>query len=101
MTQIDDTFLTDLGLQNLPDDKKQKIVEQLQAELEERVGEKLIAGMSEEQMTDFEAIIDQDADTLQQWLETNRPDYPAVVEETLNEMKEELAHNRDVILGKA
>lgn len=101
MTQIDETFLTDAGLQNLPDDQKQKIIEQLQTELEERVGEKLAANMSDEQLSELDKMASENEDMVIEWLEANRPDYQDVVAETANEMKEELAHNRDVLSGGA
>ena len=34
------------------------------------------------------------------WLQTNRPDYPDVVKQTMDELKREIAENRDAILGK-
>lgn len=33
------------------------------------------------------------------WLEVNRPDYRDVVSQTLNDLKNEIAQSRDVILG--
>lgn len=35
------------------------------------------------------------------WLEVNRPDYRDVVAQTLEELKQEIAANRDAILGNA
>lgn len=143
MTQIDADFLASLGLQNLPDDKKQQMMQQLQTELEERIGEKLTAGMSEEQLTEFDGLMEGDETAMQQWLQThkpgyehsedfeaflkeagipadqpvpanvlsgysvaswvevNHPNYQEAVNETIEEMKEEINHNRDVILDKA
>ena len=34
------------------------------------------------------------------WLQTNRPDYPDVVQQTMDELKREITENRDAILGK-
>ena len=143
MTQIDENFLASLGLQDLSDDKKQQMMQQLQTELEERIGEKLTAGMSEEQLTEFDGLMEGDEAAMRQWLQThkpgyehskdfevylkearisagqpvpanvlsaysvaswievNHPNYQEVVSETIEEMKEEIIHNRDVILGKA
>lgn len=141
MTQTSTDLLTSLGLGNIPDDKKQALLQQLQEELEERVGEKLSAGMSEEQLAEFDALVENDeaanrwlqahkpnyeqTDDFQaflkelgvadaqsvpinmlsnyavaSWIEINHPNYQEVVGETIEEMREELAHNQDVILGK-
>lgn len=34
------------------------------------------------------------------WLQINRPDYPDVVKQTMDELKREITENRDAILGK-
>jgi hypothetical protein len=34
------------------------------------------------------------------WLEVNSPEYQKTVEETLEELKEEIIHNRDMIMNK-
>ena len=35
------------------------------------------------------------------WLQVNRPDYPEVVKQTLDGLREEISKNRDAILGGA
>ena len=99
---------------------------------------RLSEGMSDEQLEQFEAIIDKKADVVEawvqqyapayasdelfvkiqqasglaaedpllkseyaatKWLEVNRPDYRDVVAKTLEELKQEISQNRDVILG--
>ena len=138
MFQLDDKFLQDVGLAQLPPDQKQAFLEQVYASLEERVGVRLSEGLSDAQLEEFEGIIDrkqekigaglsayapqyaadpifqriQQATGLQpddvalrsefaatKWLEVNRPNYRDVVAQVMNELKAEIAQNRDVILG--
>lgn len=75
MFQLDDKFLQDIGLGDLPDDQKQGLLQSLYAELEERVGVKLSQGLSDEQMEQFESFINRDEEKVQAWFETNLPGY--------------------------
>jgi len=138
MFQLDDKFLSDIGLSDLPEEQKKPFLQHLYDQLEYRVGMRLSEGMSDEQLEQFEAIIDKKAEVVEawvqqyapayatdelfvkiqqasglaaedpllkseyaatKWLEVNRPDYRDVVAKTLEELKQEISQNRDVILG--
>ncbi len=140
MFQLDDQFLIDIGLTDLPDEQKKPFLQHIYDQLEYRVGIRLSEGMSDEQLEQFEAIIDKKQDVVDawilqnaptytsdelfakiqqasglaadnpalrseyaatKWLEVNRPDYRDVVAKTLEELKQEIAQNRDAILGTA
>lgn len=75
MFQLDDKFLADIGLNELPEDQKKAFLQHIYDELELRVGTKLSDGMSDEQLEEFEAIIDRNDDTIRSWLEAHVPDY--------------------------
>lgn len=75
MFQLDDNFLQDVGLGSLPDDQKQAFLQHIYQELELRVGTKLSEGLSEAQMAEFEAFVDQNEDKVIAWFEKNLPDY--------------------------
>ncbi|MGB3023395.1 MAG: DUF5663 domain-containing protein [Candidatus Saccharimonadales bacterium] len=75
MFQLDDNFLTDVGLATLPDDQKQAFLQHIYEELELRVGTKLSEGLSEQQMAEFEAFVDQAEDKVRAWFEKNMSDY--------------------------
>lgn len=77
MFQLDDTFLTDVGLANLPEAEKQPFLQHIYQELELRVGTRLSEGMSDEQLGQFEAIIDRKAEVVDPWLAQNVPNYAA------------------------
>ena len=48
MFKLDETFLQELGLENLPAEQRAAFLEQVYASLTERVGERLSSGMSDE-----------------------------------------------------
>lgn len=75
MFQLDDKFLQDLGLDTLPDNQKQAFLEQVYASLEERVGVQLSEGLSDDQLEEFEAIIDRKNDRVDAWLAAHVPNF--------------------------
>lgn len=101
MFQFDDNFLKSLGLSGMPEDQKQAFLQHLYEELELRVGTRLSEGMDEQQLEAFEKLIDSnDEEGALKWLESNRPDYKAVVAEELEKLKKEVVANKDKILGE-
>jgi hypothetical protein len=75
MFQLDDQFLTDVGLATLPDDQKQAFLQHIYQELEYRVGVRLSEGLSDEQLAEFESFIDRDDEKVNAWVTANAPDY--------------------------
>lgn len=74
MFQFDESFLETVGLSGMPEEEKENFLQYAQDQLEVRIGEKMSEGLSEEQLDEFERIIDNDQDTVQQWL-ANAGDY--------------------------
>jgi len=77
MFQLDDKFLADIGLNDLPDDQKQAFLQHIYEELEMRVGTKLSDGLSDDQLEQFEKVIDHDQATIDAWLVQYSPNYQA------------------------
>lgn len=75
MFQLDDKFLQDVGLGDMPDDQKQAFLQHIYSELELRVGTKLSEGLSDKQMAEFESFIDRDAEVVEKWFSDNLPNY--------------------------
>ncbi len=75
MFQLDDKFLQDLGLDQLPDEQKQAFLQHIYEELELRVGTKLSDGLSDAQLEEFEAIIDRKDQVITEWLNKFVPNY--------------------------
>jgi len=75
MFQLDDKFLADVGLAEMPEEEKKAFLQHIYNELELRVGTKLSEGMSDDQLSEFEAIIDRKNQVIDQWLASHAPDY--------------------------
>lgn len=75
MFQLDDKFLADIGLADLPEDQKKPFLQHIYDELELRVGTRLSQGMSDAQLEEFEAIIDHKDEVVTPWIATNAPQY--------------------------
>lgn len=95
--QFDDRFLQEMGLQAMPEGQKKSFLEYIQSELEIRIGIRISRGLTDAQLSEFDALTDQAAIT--RWLEKNRPDYRDVVSRTIEEMKSEIRANRDKLLA--
>ena len=75
MFKLDDQFLKDLGLDQLPEDQKKAFLEHIYSQLELRVGTRLSEGLSDEQLGEFESFVDRDEQKVRSWVSTNTPDY--------------------------
>lgn len=75
MFRLDDQFLKDIGLDNLPEEQKKPFLEHIYSELELRVGTRLSDGLSDAQLEEFEEIIDRKEDKIVAWLSAHAPNY--------------------------
>ncbi len=91
MIKFNDELLTELGLSALSEQEKTKMKAHIFETLEMRVGVRLAGNMTEDQLTEFEAYIqNKDEAGAFQWLETNFPNYKEVVAEEFNNLKSEI-----------
>lgn len=90
--EIDEKFLQEMGLSAMPEDQKQQFIDYVREELEIRIGERISKGMTEAQLSEFDAITD--PAVAADWLEKNRPDYREIVNRTIEELKAEIRANR-------
>ncbi len=75
MFQLDDKFLQEVGLGELPDDQKQAFLDYFREQLEIRVGTQLSEGLSEAQLEEFESFMNRDTNRVNEWIATNAPGY--------------------------
>jgi len=75
MFQLDDQFLIDVGLADLPEDQKKPFLQHTYDQLEYRVGIRLSEGMTDQQLEEFEAIIDRKEEVVSTWLSQFAPNY--------------------------
>jgi len=86
MFQLDDKFLQDLGLDQLPEEQKKPFLEHIYSELELKVGTRLSDGLSDTQLGEFEKIIDRDEEAINTWLSLHAPNYTQ--EETFTRLQQ-------------
>jgi len=75
MFQLDEQFLIDVGLGNLPEEQKKPFLQHVYDQLEYRVGVRLSEGMSDAQLEEFEAIIDKKPEVVDAWITQHAPGY--------------------------
>ena len=75
MFQLNDEFLKELGLDQLPEAQRKPFLDHIYSELELRVGERLSQGLSDAQLDEFANIIDKVPGTVDAFLATHAPDY--------------------------
>jgi Protein of unknown function (DUF5663) len=99
MFKLDDEFLQELGLGDLPPEEKNKMLAHIYETLELRVGMRLAEQMTDEQLNEFEGYIDRkDEAGALKWLEGNFPNYKNVVAEELEKLKAEISSNAAAIV---
>ena len=75
MFQLDDNFLKELGLDQMPEEQRKPFLEHIYSELELRVGERLSQGMSDAQLDEFADIIDKVPGAVDAFLDKHAPNY--------------------------
>lgn len=103
MIKLDENLLQELGLGALPAGEKDKFLKHIYETLEMRVGTRLAAKMTDQQLDEFEAFIDRNDDNgAFHWLETNFPNYKEVVAEEFEKLKTEIkAVSQDILTASA
>src|SRR5438128_1730722 len=86
--QLDDDFFAGLG-QHLTNEQKQAIAENVYSELEDAVGEKMAAQLSDEQYEQFDQLLESGGDLdVEQWLAANAPGHEQAVEQIFELIKQ-------------
>jgi acyl-homoserine lactone acylase PvdQ len=75
MFQLDDQFLQDIGLSDLPEEQRKPFLQHVYDQLEYRVGVRLSEGMSDAQLEEFESIIDRKPEVIDAWVAQYSPDF--------------------------
>lgn len=72
---IDESFLNEVGLSEMPEEQKSAFLAHTQDELEMRVGEKMSEGLSAEQMEEFEGIMKNDQEVIRKLILDMKQDF--------------------------
>lgn len=97
MALIDEEFMTEVGLAEMPPAEKQAFMEQATEELEVRVGQRISEELTPEQLDEFEQI--QDSAEVASWLNQNAPNFREIVVQVFQAFKQELLSQRQQILA--
>ena len=88
MIRVDDDFMREVGLENMPPEEKVEFMRDAEEELEVRIGQRIGGDMTEAQLDEFEMMTD--AVMAAEWLEENVPDYREIAEGIFEEFKAEI-----------
>lgn len=95
--RIDDQFMEEVGLSEMPEDEKQAFMDHAEEELEVRVGHAVSRELSEQQLHDFDEI--DEGGQAAAWLKINVPNFREIVRDVVQGFKNELIDERAQILG--
>lgn len=76
--KLDDSLLEELGLGTLPESEKKPFLRQLYEQLEKNVGKRLAAGMTDEQLSQFERFAAGDSEYAKNYLDGARPNWTSL-----------------------
>jgi len=71
----DDQLIAELEIQHLAPEQQQRVLENLRLQ----IGEALVKDFDDAQLAEYQAIIDDDTETINKWLADNAPDYKASI----------------------
>ncbi|MEU8301842.1 DUF5663 domain-containing protein [Micromonospora sp. NPDC048909] len=99
---LDDHWLAGIGLDELPKAHRRLLLQGVYEELELRVGMALAEQMSQQQLDEFEVLIDRgDESGALEWLAANCPDHPRVVTQEHERLRAEIAAQAPDIVAMA
>lgn len=100
--KLNDEFLHEVGLGELPVVEKNRMLAHIYETLETRVGMTLAERMTNAQLDEFEGfIVEEDEDGALRWLEQHFPDYKQVVADQLEMLKAEIKDVADQIVAES
>ena len=97
MDNLDEQYLRDLGIADMPEEARRPLVEKLEQQIQDRISLRMAEDLSDEQLEELANITESAGDDqgkVVEWLEQNAPNYKEIIEETLKEVKEEMSVQR-------
>ncbi len=95
--RVDDQFMTEVGLGEMPLAEKEAFMQHAEEELEIRVGQGVGAYLTDALMDEFDQLTD--LDQAAAWLEQHVPNYREITEQIYQNFKQEILAERQGILG--
>ncbi len=97
MIRVDDNFMMEVGLGDMPEAEARAFIDHAEEELEVRVGQKLSENLSDAELIEFTQI--EDAMEARNWLENKIPGFQEVVLKVFRDFKDEIRAQRSQILA--
>lgn len=97
MMRVDENFMAEVGLSEMPTAEALAFMEHAEEELEVRVGQEISAELSNVQLNEFAGISDKQV--ARAWLEENVPDFREKVAKVFEGFKQEIAAQKQQILA--
>lgn len=95
--RVDEDFLEEVGLGEMPEDEKTAFMKHAREELEMRVGQSISSILTDAQLAEFDEIEDDEAAA--DWLQENAPNYRDIVLNVFKSFKREIIAEQAKILG--
>ncbi|MBQ3468256.1 hypothetical protein IJH19_01835 [Candidatus Saccharibacteria bacterium] len=73
--EIDEKFLAEVGMADMPEEQKAQFLRRTKAELELRVGEEISKGLTPEQIKEFEALSNGDQEAIKKMVFSMESDF--------------------------
>lgn len=100
MIHLNEEWLAQRGLGALAPREKAELLSHIVSTLEMQVGSRIAAGLTFEQLQEFEDLLGQGEAPAFQWLESAVPNYAQIVAEVLEELGEEVRSRAPEILAR-
>lgn len=90
MTYTKEQLIAEIGLQNMPSDVQDKMVETIYQTLNMRVGMALSDKLTDEQLDHLTELSKKGDDEVSQWIEQTVPEYSTVIESEMQTIIDEI-----------
>lgn len=94
--RVDEVFMNEVGLGEMPEAEKQAFMDHAEEELEVRVGHAVSRELTAQQLRDFEEL--DGAGQAAAWLKINVPNFREIIQGVMQSFKDELIAERAQIL---
>lgn len=101
MFQLDDDFLQQVGLGNMPQEEKAPFLQHVYQELETRLGVELSKDLTDEQLDDFGEVVKiGKEETVKAWLDEHCPSYQKVIDTQIEKLRQEILQSNAQLLHR-
>lgn len=90
-------FLTEIGINNAPDDVKAKLIAGIEGLAEKKLVNRIADIVTDEQAEQFSNITDEKQAA--EWLRTNVPNFDEIVKEVFAEIKGDILQHKATVVG--